>query len=208
MTSLEDPDGEDRVQVRLPILSADADGVWARPASLDAGENRGFFFRPELDDEVVVGFLDGDPRDAVVLGMLHSSKKPAPLAASNDNHEKGLVTRSEMKVLFDDDKKVLTIETPGGHTVVVSDEDEAITLTDLHGNSLTMDSDGITLDASKITLKAQQEVAVEAGTDLKAEGGANVELKAGAQFKAEGSAGAELTTSAVATLKGSLVKIN
>jgi uncharacterized protein involved in type VI secretion and phage assembly len=48
VTKLEaDPDGEDRIQVRLPILDAQADGIWARVSSLDAGENRGFFFRPE-----------------------------------------------------------------------------------------------------------------------------------------------------------------
>ncbi len=209
VTKLEaDPDGEDRIQVRLPILDAQAKGIWCRVASLDAGDNRGFFFRPEIDDEVVVGFLNGDPRDPVVLGMLHSSKKPAPIQATDDNHKKGLVTRSEMKILFDDEKSIITIETPGGHSVVIDDDAQAITLTDSHGNSITMDSDGITLDASKITLKAQQEIILDAGSNLTAEAAANVNIKAGAQLKAEGSAGAELSTSAIATIKGSLVKIN
>lgn len=209
VTALEaDPDGEDRIQVRLPVLDSEADGIWCRVASLDAGENRGFFFRPEIDDEVIVGFLNGDPRDPVVLGMLHSSAKPAPITAADDNHEKGLVTRSEMKVLFDDEKSIITIETPGGHSVVIDDDAQAITLTDSHGNSITMDSEGITLDGSKITLNAQQEVSITAGADLKAEASANVNIKAGAQLKAEGGAGAELSTSAVAVVKGSLVQIN
>ncbi len=209
VTKLEgDPDGEDRIQVRLPVLDDQADGVWVRLASLDAGENRGFVFRPEIGDEVVVGFLNRDPRDGILLGMLHSSKKPAPIPASDDNHEKGLVTRSEMKVHFDDDKKIITIETPGGNSLVLSDDDQAITLTDQHGNSITLDSEGITLHGSKITTNSQQETSLKAGTDLKAEGGTNVNVKAGAQFKAEGSAGAELSTSAIATVKGSLVKIN
>ena len=157
---------------------------------------------------MVVGFLNGDPRDPIVLGMLHSSAKPAPLQAKDENHEKGLVTRSKMKVLFDDEKSILTIETPGKNTMVISDDEQAITLTDQHGNSITMNSDGITLDASKITLNAQQEIIQKAGTDLNAEGGANVNVKAGAQLKAEGSAGAELSTSAIAVIKGSLVQIN
>ena len=113
-----------------------------------------------------------------------------------------------MKVLFDDETSIITIETPGGNTVVISDDAQSITLTDQHGDTLTMDSDGITLDASKITLNAQQEITIKAGTDLKAEGGTNVSVKAGAQFKAEGSAGAEVSTSAIAVLKGSLVQIN
>ena len=87
----DDPDGEDRIKVRLPLVSDSEEGVWARLATLDAGDERGTFFRPEIDDEVVVGFLDGDPRFPVVLGQCHSSAKPAPEPAKDDNHVKGYV---------------------------------------------------------------------------------------------------------------------
>ena len=79
VSSNEDPEGEDRVQVVMPLVDKSADGTWARIASLDAGAKRGFFFRPEVGDEVVLGFLNDDPRQAVILGMLHSSANPAPL---------------------------------------------------------------------------------------------------------------------------------
>ncbi len=208
-TKLEgDPDGEDRIQVRLPLVDPQADGIWARWLCPDAGADRGIFFRPEIGDELIVGFLNQDPRDPVVLGMVHSSQHPAPIPLSDDNHEKAIVTRSKMRLHFDDDKQVITIETPGGNTAVLSDDDQSIKLEDQHGNSVTLDSDGITLDGSKITLKAQQEVTIEAGTDLKAESGTNTQIKAGAQLQAEGGAGAELKTSAIATIQGSLVKIN
>ncbi len=106
VTALEnDPDGEDRIKLRLPLISPNAEGMWARVASLDAGTNRGAFFRPEIGDEVVVGFLAGDARHPVVLGMMNSSAKPAPMQAKDDNHQKGFVSRSEMKWLFDDEKK-------------------------------------------------------------------------------------------------------
>lgn len=203
-----DPDGEDRIQVRLPLVDAQADGIWARWACPDAGAERGVFFRPEIGDELIVGFLDQDPRDPVVLGMVHSSQHAAPIPLSDDNHEKAIVTRSKLRVHFDDDKKVITVETPNLNKVVLSDDEESIKLEDQHGNSVTLDSDGITLDGSKITLKAQQEVKVEAGTDFKAESGTNTEIKAGAQLKTEGAAGADFKTSAIATIEGSLVKIN
>jgi Rhs element Vgr protein len=203
-----DPDGEDRIQVRLPLVDPDADGIWARWACPDAGADRGVFFRPEIGDELIVGFLDQDPRDPVVLGMVHSSQHAAPIPLSDDNHEKGIVTRSGMRVHFDDDKKVITVDTPGGNSAVLSDDEQSIKLEDQHGNSVTLDSGGITLDGSKITLKAQQGVAIEAGTDLKAESRTNTEIKAGAQLKVEGTAGANFETSAIATIKGSLVQIN
>ncbi|XRE42847.1 VgrG protein [Tenacibaculum discolor] len=196
----EDPDGEDRILVQIPIVNNEEEGIWCRVASPDAGENRGIFFRPEIGDEVIVGFINEDPNDAIVLGMLHSSAKPSPITATDDNHEKGIVTRSEMKVLFDDDKKIITIETPAGKIISLDEDEGAITIEDDNSNVITINSDGISMEsAGDISLKASGDVNIE---------GTNVSIAANAEFKAEGSAGAEVSTSAIAVLKGSLVQIN
>ena len=196
----EDPDGEDRILVTIPIVDGEKKGIWCRVSTLDAGENRGSFFRPEIKDEVIVGFINEDPNDAVVLGMLHSSAKPAPIVAADDNHEKGFVTRSEMKLMFDDDKVSVTIETPGGKKFTMDEDADVITLEDDHSNIITMDSSGIVMEsAGDIGIKATGDVTIE---------GMNVGITANAEFKAEGSAGAEVSTSAIAVLKGSLVQIN
>jgi Rhs element Vgr protein len=204
----DDPTGEDRILVKLPTIDPQSDGTWVRVATLDAGKQRGSYFRPEIGDEVVVGFLNDDPRDPIVLGMLNSSVKPAPLTASDDNHQKGFFTRSELKLTFDDDKKVIALETPGGNKITISDEAKGITLEDQNGNSLTLNDSGIIMKSSKdITLEATGKLILKASQDASLEG-LNVSAKAQAQFKAEGSAGAEVSTSAIAVLKGSLVKIN
>jgi len=39
-----DPDGEDRIKVRLPLVTTQDEGAWARIATLDAGKERGTFF--------------------------------------------------------------------------------------------------------------------------------------------------------------------
>ena len=196
----DDPDGEDRVRVRVPIINSEDSGIWARVATLDAGENRGAFFRPEVEDEVIVGFINDDPRDAIILGMVNSSAKPAPISATEENNQKGIITRSEMKFLFDDDKKSVTIETPNGNKLVISDDDGSITLTDENGNEVKMDSSAISLDsAGDITIKASGDINIE---------GNNINQKANMQFKAEGASGAELSTSASAVIKGSIVQIN
>ena len=201
VTRLEaDPDGEDRIQVRMPLIGAEEEGIWARMACLDAGDNRGVFFRPEIGDEVVLGFLNDDPRDPVVLGMLNSSAKPAAITASDDNHEKGFITRSEMKVVFNDDDVILTIETPNGNTVTLSDKDGAILLQDENSNVIQMNSNGITIEsAADINIKATGDLNIE---------GTNTNAKASAQFKAEGAAGVEMSSSATAVLRGSMVQIN
>lgn len=196
----EDPDGEYRVQVWMPTISTEEDGIWARVATLDAGDGRGTFFRPELEDEVILGFLNGDPRDPVILGMLHSSSLPSPLEPAEENAEKGIVTKSGIKLLFEDEKIEFTIETPNGNTLVLSDDQGSITLEDENGNTIEMTSDGITLSSAK-------DLILEASGDVKVSG-TNVEIAANANFKAEGAGGAEVSTSATAVLKGSIVQIN
>ena len=181
----EDPDGEHRVRVRLPLVSDQDDGVWARVASLDAGSDRGFFFRPEIGDEVVVGFLEDDPRGAVILGMLHSSAHAAPLQGSDDNHEKAYKSRSGMRLYFDDDKKLLLLETPAGNRMELSEDAQGIKLEDQNGNRIEMTAQGIVIESASA-----------------------LELKAASELKMEGSAGAELKSSATTKVQGSMVQIN
>jgi Rhs element Vgr protein len=196
----DDPAGEDRIRVRLPAVNPSDDGAWYRVASLDAGEKRGFFFRPEIDDEVVVGFLGNDPHQAIVLGMLNSSKKPAPLQSSDENHQKGLVTRSGIKLIFNDEDSSLTIETPAGNKIVLDDKAQQILVNDQNGSQLVLSQDGISLESSKdIRIKARGDIKVE---------GMNIQMKANTQAEISASAGVKLNSSGVTEIQGSTVKIN
>jgi Rhs element Vgr protein len=195
-----DPEQEERIMVRVPLINSGEQGIWARVALPDAGNERTVKFLPEIGDEVLVGFINDDPRKAVVLGALHSSNRPSPIQNTDDNHIKGIVSRSKMKVTFDDDKIILMLETPGGHKIIADDDAGAITMEDNNGNKFVMNSDGITLESAK-------DLILKATGDLKSEG-TNVESKATSSFKAEGSAGAELSSSATLVVKGSLVQIN
>lgn len=196
----DDPGGEDRILVRIPVIHASDDGAWCRVSTLDAGKERGSFFRPEIGDEVVVGFINNDPRHGIVLGMCNSSDKPAPITAADDNHEKGFQTRSKMKMIFNDDKKSFTLETPGGYKFIITEDEKKIHLEDQHGNKITMNQDGITMESVK-------DVVIKATGDVTAEG-VNVNIKGSAQAKLEGSGGAELSSGGTTKVKGSLVNIN
>ncbi|MDZ7604402.1 MAG: phage baseplate assembly protein V [Cyclobacteriaceae bacterium] len=90
--------------------------AWCRVASLDAGDGRRApFFRPEIGDEVLLGFINGDPSTPVVLGMLQSKGDRPPIIAKDENHIKGFTTRNQMHFLFDDKNKTITIDTPAGN---------------------------------------------------------------------------------------------
>ena len=200
VVSNEDPDGEHRVRVKMPMVDFAQDGTWARVASLDAGDQRGFFFRPEVGDEVILGFLDDDPRQAVMLGMLHSSAKAAPLTGSDDNHEKMYQSRSGMKLYFNDDTKIIRLETPAGKIISLDEDAGELKMIDENENKIVMDSDGILIQSNgKIEIKATQ--------DLKM-AGLNIESKASAAFKAEGSVSAEVKASGTLILTGAMVQIN
>lgn len=201
VTQLEnDPEGEDRILVRLPMIGLNEEGTWARIATLDAGNERGSFFRPEIGDEVIVGFINENPNEAIVLGMLNSSAKPAPITAADDNHEKGFITRSKMKFIFNDEKVSAILETPAGKKITVDDDAGIVKLEDENNHSIVLDSAGITIEsASDITIKATGDINLEA---------VNITASANAQMKVEGSAGVEVSSSATAVLKGSLVQIN
>jgi len=202
VTAIEnDPASEYRVQVSVPTLGDQTGPFWARLATLDAGDGRGTFFYPEIDDEVVIGFLSDDPRHPVILGSLHSSSGPAPLEPADANPEKGFVSRESLKALFNDEAKSIQLETPNGNILELSEDTGGIRLEDENGNKIVLDSSGITIESMQdIVLKASGNIQFDAST--------NLNLAAGAQLKAEGAAGAEFSAGGNVTIKGALVQIN
>ena len=207
----EDPGKQFRVLVNVPTVDSEGHALWARLARPYATNNAGWFFYPEVGDEVLLAFLDGDPRYPVILGSLHSSPRPPPLPIEAENNQKGLVTRAQLKVLFDEEKKIITLRTPAGNTAVLSDDAKAITLTDQNGNSAKLGTDGITLtSASNIVLKAAQNITLTAdeGTQGVTVSGLTISLTAETEFSATGNASAKLTSAAETQIQGAMVMIN
>ncbi len=195
-----DPSDEFRIKVALPCFEGNPAEVWARVASPDAGKERGYHFFPEIDDEVVIGFIDQNPNNPIVLGALFSSKLPVKQPLSDDNNVKGLYLKSGIKMEFNEEDKIITIETPASNKLIMNDKDGIFEMSDANGNQIVMDSQGINIKSSgKITL--------EASTDLSIKG-VNLTAEASASLKASGSANAEVSSSGVMVVKGSLVQIN
>ncbi|VAX31034.1 VgrG protein [hydrothermal vent metagenome] len=211
-----DPEGEQKIQVSVPILQAETEGVWARLAKFYASDGIGSFFIPEIGDEVVLGYLNNDPSHPVILGSLYSSKRKPPYDLTADNYIKAIVTKSEIKVEFDDENKVLTLLTPAGNTIVISDKDKSILLQDETGNKVELSASGIVLDSpkdisitatGKITLEATGEIGITSKADVSI-AGLNITAEANVGFTGKGSATAELSASGQTTVKGAMVMIN
>ena len=172
-----DPDNQFRVLVDIPLFDEKGKGIWARLANFYSTTNAGAFFMPEIGDEVVLGFINEDPRFPIILGSLYSSSKHKPasgLKPDKKNPKKAIVSKNGITIEFDDENKVLTLKTPKGNTAIFSDKDSKISIVDQNKNSMIMSSSGITIKSAKdINLQATGKV------NIKGNQGVNIQSTAG-----------------------------
>lgn len=212
-----DPDSQFRILVTLPSNATNQDGIWARMANFYATSAAGSGFLPEVGDEVVVGFLESDPRYPIILGSLYSSSKAPSLTPSDENNYiKSIITKSKLKISFDDEKKITKIETPGGNSIKLDDDAKSIEIIDQNNNTIKMTSGGIDITSAKdINLKATGNITLDATGKLNlsskqdvAIAGLNIKNAAQVGFEAKGNATAEISASGQTTVKGAMVMIN
>lgn len=215
----EDTDSEYRILVDLPLFDPTGEGIWARLTNFYSTSGEGVFFIPEVGDEVIVGFLNNDPRYPVILGSVYSSKKK-PFSEFNPdekNSHKAIVTKSDLRIVFDDENKVLTITTPGKNTAILDDQNKKISITDENQNSIVMSESGIEISSPKtITIKADEKVEISGanGITIQSESGSvettgmSITQTADTQFSATGSETASVTGGEELSLSATVVMIN
>ncbi|WP_445455543.1 type VI secretion system tip protein VgrG [Flavobacterium sp. HNIBRBA15423] len=215
-----DPDSQYRILVTIPLFDTNGEGIWARLSNFYSTNGAGAFFLPEVGDEVVIGFLNEDPRYPIILGSMYSSSKLKPfegLTPNEKNSIKAIVSKSKIAIEFDDENVVWTLNTPNKNTIIVSDKDKQITIKDQNENSIVMSSSGITIKSAKdINIEATQKVSIKgnqgvtiasSGGDV-ATSGINIKETAQSQFTAKGNLNAEVQGGAQLVLKGAMVMIN
>lgn len=162
VTDIKDPDSQGRIKIKLP-WSPDNSGsgyeVWARLAVLMAGNNRGSWFIPDVNDEVVVMFEAGDARRPYVIGAVWngSDAPPESMDGAGNNFKKVLRSRNGVKLTMDDadGQEKFILETPGGQKMTLKDGPGAVEIVDSNGNSVKLESAGITITAAaKVTVNA------------------------------------------------------
>ena len=215
----DDPDSEYRILIDLPLFNSNDEGQWARLSNFYSTSGAGAFFLPEVGDEVVVGFLNDDPRYPIILGSLYSSKnKPySDLTPNEKNSHKAIVTKSELRVVFDDENSVLTITTSKDNVITLSDQDKQISIKDQNSNSIVMSDSGITMKSpNSINIEADQNLTLKGNTGVTIQSsggdvaikGMNVQATGDMEFSAKGNMTASVQGGTQLTLKGAMVMIN
>jgi uncharacterized protein involved in type VI secretion and phage assembly len=153
---VQDPDGQGRVKVGVPSLG-DPSGegryeAWARVATFMAGPERGSWFPPDVDDEVLVCFEAGDPQRPYVVGGLWNGVDAPPEAMDGLglNYRKVLRSRMGIEIVLDDTdgREALILSTPGGCRLELRDGPPSAVVSDGHGNSVRLDASGISITAA------------------------------------------------------------
>jgi uncharacterized protein involved in type VI secretion and phage assembly len=177
VTDNKDPDGLARVRVRLPWQAEGDTSFWARIAMPMAGNDRGTYFLPEIDDEVLVAGESGDPSHLYVVGTLWNGRAMPPTAnADGKNHERLIKSRSGHHLRFVDDPAAPEIDLALVDGKRLRLDNDGIVVEDGSGNSVTISSSSgaieisastsIDVKAPKVSVKADGSMEIRAGGTL------------------------------------------
>jgi len=175
VTDNKDPKGLGRVKVKYPWLTEDHASFWARQSSQMAGKGRGMFNIPEIEDEVLIAFEQGEVSRPYILGQLWNGKDGVPGTSGNPVHGPGsevnrrgfysrvghkidlddtggggikLTTAGGVKVHCTDDGPTILCSTPGGQSIKITDAGSLIEIKDNAGDIMTMTSGTVNVNAT------------------------------------------------------------
>lgn len=188
VTNNQDPDGLGRVKVKIPRISGEDETYWARVVSFMAGKERGGFFLPEVDDEVLLAFEYGDINMPYIIGSLWNGVDTPPETNSDgENNIRVIRSRSGHIIRLDDKNGEEKIE-------IIDKTEKNIISIDTNENKITISSDkdiGISAKNGKVIIEAK-----------------DIEIKSDAATKVEAGGDMEMKASGNMTIKGAMVDIN
>ncbi|MFJ5444820.1 phage baseplate assembly protein V [Methylobacillus methanolivorans] len=191
-----DPDGASRIKVHCPLIDPAGHGVWARLATLQAGNGSGTTFRPAEGSEVILGLTSANPRDVVILGACHSSAITTPWDEATLH---GYRSPNGLTISLDDDKQEIRISTNDGTLLHLSqDANATLQLADQYQNKIQLSKHGMRLESSSIHISTN-DFTLEARSDINIKG-SNVRMESTAQ--------GEIRSAGHLTLRGAIVSIN
>ncbi len=183
VTNNQDPDKMGRVKVKFPWLSDTDESYWARLATPMAGKDRGIYFLPEVDDEVLVAFEHGDVRFPYVLGALWNGQdkdKPPEQNSDGKNNIRMIKSRSGHIIRLNDEEGKETIEIidkSGKNSIAIDTTNNAIAITSDKDITLKAPQGTIKLDAQKLEIKSSADTKIEANAGMDIKANATLNLK-------------------------------
>jgi uncharacterized protein involved in type VI secretion and phage assembly len=180
VTDNKDPDKLGRVKVKIPILSDSDTTDWTPIVMFGASKNRGWFFIPEIDDEVLVMFEHGDMQRPLVVGALWNGQdKPPDNNSDGKNDRRVIKSRAGSRFLFDDsDSPQVVIEDGGGKGRITLDaQNNKIIIEALDGDVCFQAPSGkIQIVAKSIDITATQNLQIHAASNIQVGSSASIKI--------------------------------
>jgi uncharacterized protein involved in type VI secretion and phage assembly len=180
VTNNQDPEGLGRVKVKYPWLGDDDESYWARLVVPMAGNNRGTWFLPEVDDEVLIAFDQGSLDYPYVLGALWNGKdKPPESNSDGKNNHRTIKSRSGHIIRMDDtdgSEKLEIIDKSGNNKIVVDSSQNSITIES--GGDIKLTAKGkVTLSGNGVEIQSQADGSFKASSTLDVNANGQLNLK-------------------------------
>ena len=181
VTSNKDEEGLGRVKVKFPWLSAQDESKWARIATPMTGDKKGIYFLPEVNDEVLVIFGQGDLRCPYVIGALWNGQdKPPTDNKDGKNNLRMIKSRSGHQILLNDEEGKETIEIrdkTAKNRIVFDTASNSITISADADITLSASQGTIKLDAQKIEINSTEDTTVDSGSEMNIQATKNMNLQ-------------------------------
>ncbi len=184
VTNATDPEGMSRIQVQFPWQVATSGTTpWIRVATSYAGGNRGFHFLPEVGDEVLVGFENGEVERPFMQAALYTGANKPEEWQTDANNVKAIRTRSGHTIELND--------TEGEEKINIYDNEGSIIIFDTVAKSLTINAtETIDIGAKNINIVAEENITIQAQGDIitAAEGDISIQSQGATDIQATGDA--------------------
>jgi uncharacterized protein involved in type VI secretion and phage assembly len=227
VTKNKDPDNMARIKVKFPWMgeAKDKESNWVRIASLMGGKERGDYFIPEIDDEVLIAFENGDVNYPYMIGALWNGKDtPTEKNDDDKNNIRSFTSRSGHKITFDDtkdeeileimdksEKRKITFNVKDKFIEIINEEGKGEIKIKAKGKFSIETEDELSIKVKKnLNIKVDKDLVIEAQNikmkskmATKIESGSKLDLASKAPMKLESKATLDVKASAVLNVKAS-----
>ncbi|TFH40032.1 MAG: phage tail protein [ANME-2 cluster archaeon] len=207
----QDPEKMGRVKVKIPRISGDEESNWARIAAFMGGKDRGAYFLPEVEDEVLVAFEYGDINMPYIIGSLWNGKdKPPELNTDGKNNIRIIKSRSGHIIKLDDtenNEKIEIVDNTKKNMIIIEKNNNKISIISEKDIELSAPNGKVIINAKDIEVSSTASTKIQANSSMEAKAKGNMELN-GAMLDIKANGNMNLNASGLMNIKGSLLNLN
>lgn len=207
----QDPEKMGRVKVKIPRISGDEESNWARIAAFMGGKDRGAYFLPEVEDEVLVAFEYGDINMPYIIGSLWNGKdKPPELNTDGKNNIRIIKSRSGHIIKLDDtenNEKIEIVDNTKKNMIIIEKNNNKISIISEKDIELLAPNGKVIINAKDIEVSSTASTKIQANSSMEAKAKGNMELN-GAMLDIKANGNMNLNASGLMNIKGSLLNLN